>query len=74
MNKTIRELAELAAMQYPDGYPITIPYSDDFARKFAELIVNECMAIAREADEVNPFGAGFGFAIAKDIEERFKSK
>ena len=43
MNERIRELAEQASHQSPDGYPVTIPYSKDFAEKFAELIVGECM-------------------------------
>ena len=43
MNERIRELAEQASHQSPDGYPVTIPYSKDFAEKFAELIVRECM-------------------------------
>ena len=43
MNERIRELAEQASHQSPDGYPVTIPYSKDFAEKFAELIVKECI-------------------------------
>jgi hypothetical protein len=43
MNERIKELAEQASHQSPDGYPVTIPYSKDFAEKFAELIVSECM-------------------------------
>ena len=42
MNERIRELAEQASHQSHDGYPVTIPYSNDFAKKFAELIVREC--------------------------------
>lgn len=41
MNERIRELAECASHQSPDGYPVTIPYSKDFAKKFAELIMQE---------------------------------
>lgn len=37
----IFELAEQASHQSPDGYPVTIPYSKDFVKKFAELIINE---------------------------------
>ena len=43
MNKRIRELAELASHQSPDGYSVTIPYSKDFVEKFAKLIVQECV-------------------------------
>ena len=42
MNERIRELAEQASHQSPDGYPLTIPYSKDFAKKFAQLIIAEC--------------------------------
>ena len=44
MNERIKLLAEQASHQSPDGYPVTIPYSKDFAEKFAELIVRECMS------------------------------
>lgn len=43
MNERIKELAEQASHQSPDGYPVTIPYSKVFAKKFAELIVKECV-------------------------------
>ena len=45
MNEKIKEFAEQASKQSPDGYPVVIPYSDDFAEKFAELIVQECTTI-----------------------------
>jgi hypothetical protein len=41
MNERIRQLAEQASHQSPDGYAVTIPYSKDFAKKFAELIVQD---------------------------------
>ena len=43
MNERIKELAEQASHQNSHGYPVTIPYSKDFAEKFAELIVKECV-------------------------------
>jgi hypothetical protein len=43
MNPFIKELAEQASHQSPDGYPVTIPYSDAFVVKFAELIIKECV-------------------------------
>lgn len=49
MNERIRELAEQASHQSPDGYPVTIPYSKDFAEKFAQLIVAECAGIVEDA-------------------------
>ena len=51
MNERIKKLAEQASHQSPDGYPVTIPYSKDFAEKFAELIVRECAKVADIADE-----------------------
>ena len=51
MNERIRELAEQASHQSPDGYPVTIPYSKDFAEKFAELIVKECCSKLKEMGE-----------------------
>ena len=51
MNEQIQELAEQASHQSPDGYAVTIPYSKDFAKKFAELIVKECANVGeRYAD------------------------
>jgi hypothetical protein len=41
MNERIQKLAEQASHQSPDGYAVTIPYSKDFAEKFAELIVKK---------------------------------
>ena len=48
MNERIKLLAEQASHQSPDGYPVTIPYSKDFAEKFAELIVRECASICNK--------------------------
>jgi hypothetical protein len=50
MNAKIKQLAEQASHQSPDGYPVTIPYSKDFAEKFAELIVRECINKVSEWD------------------------
>ncbi len=51
MNERIRELAEQASHQSPDGYPVTIPYSNDFVMKFAELIVKECSQLLFDESE-----------------------
>ena len=48
MNDKIRQLAEQASHQSPDGYPVTIPYSKDFAEKFAELIIRECVQVCAD--------------------------
>lgn len=45
MNSRIKQLAEQASHQSPDGYPVTIPYSNDFINKFAQLIIEECASI-----------------------------
>ena len=50
MNERIKLLAEQASHQSPDGYPVTIPYSKDFAEKFAELIVRECAKVCDDLD------------------------
>jgi roadblock/LC7 domain-containing protein len=42
MNERIEELAVLASKDNSDGYPVTLEYSNQFAEKFAELIINEC--------------------------------
>jgi len=52
MNKRIKELAEQASHQSPDGYPVTIPYSNDFVKKFAYLIIKECINVISESREV----------------------
>ena len=76
MNERIRELAEQASHQSPDGYPVTIPYSKDFAEKFAELIVKEC--IERVELQANEFGdamrlerASAAWEISQDLREHF---
>jgi hypothetical protein len=76
MNERIKELAEQASHQSPDGYPVTIPYSKDFAEKFAELIVRECMRMCDVADmsllEHNCVKEASGTQSAKDfIKEHF---
>lgn len=57
MNKRIKELAEQASHQSPDGYPVTIPYSKDFAEKFAELIMKECIEVASK--QKNPHNLNY---------------
>ena len=38
MNERMKELAEQAAHQSPDGYPVVLPYNEHFVERFAELI------------------------------------
>ena len=64
MNERILELAEQASHQSPDGYPVTIPYSKDFAEKFAELIVFECVKAVMD-------GTKEGDHYAQRIEQHF---
>ena len=52
MNKRIKELAEQASHQSPDGYLVTIPYSNDFVKKFAKLIIKELINVISESREV----------------------
>ena len=62
MNERIKKLAEQASHQSPDGYPVTIPYSKDFAKKFAELIVRECAEVAADHNALD---------IYEEIREHF---
>jgi hypothetical protein len=55
MNERIKQLAEQASHQSPDGYPVTIPYSKDFAKKFAELIVGECVQEMETSKRCDPY-------------------
>lgn len=48
MPPLVKQLAERAAHQSQDGYPVIIPYNNDFAREFAKLIVEECAAVQFE--------------------------
>lgn len=74
MNERIEKLIEQASHQSPDGYPVTIPYSKDFAEKFAELIVQECLNIV---DPVEDSGDEWCITLketAQEIKEHFGVK
>jgi len=74
MNERIRELANEASHQSPDGYAVTIPYSKDFAEKFAELIVRECIKIVEYKGNKSGKDHPVGFNLldaAQDIKEHF---
>ena len=68
MNERIFELAKQASHQSPDGYPVTIPYSKDFAQKFAELIVRECASIVNSLEQYEGQG---DCSTAEYIKEHF---
>ena len=51
MNTIIQRLAEEASHQSPDGYAVTIPFNKDFAQKFAELIIEHTVNVARAGVE-----------------------
>ena len=72
MNERIKELAEQASHQSPDGYPVTIPYSNDFVKVFAELIVRECIDIVSPyAVRMENFDGGHPIA---DLKKHFGVK
>ena len=48
MNEQIKLLAEQASKDNSDGYPVTLEYTNRFAEKFAELIVQECLKKVEE--------------------------
>lgn len=60
MSNIIQNLAEQASHQSPDGYPVTIPYNKDFAQKFAELIIEHTISVARAGAE---FGSSLDDAV-----------
>jgi acyl-CoA reductase-like NAD-dependent aldehyde dehydrogenase len=41
MNERIKKLAEQASQQSPDGYPVTFEYTDQYVKKFAELLIKK---------------------------------
>ena len=74
----IKLLAEQASHQSPDGYPVTIPYSKDFAEKFAVLIIKKCRDIVSDTrDQAIEDGWNIDEAMSTamfDIEEHFGVK
>ena len=85
MNERFGKLAEQASHQSPDGYPVTIPYSKDFAEKFAELIVAECVnreallgAIARgwcsETNSHKTMDPDLAVAIFDEVERQIRQQ
>lgn len=74
MNERIRQLAEQASHQSPDGYPVTIPYSKDFAEKFAELIVRECLNIVEPVEDSGDEWCITLKETAQEIKEHFGVK
>lgn len=54
MNEVLTRLAEQASHQSPDGYPVTIPYNKDFAKKFAELVILHALQVAECGIEYRP--------------------
>lgn len=77
MNERIEELAKQASHQSPDGYPVTIPYSNDFVKVFAELIVRECAELSVNSQYTNTkseYYEGFNEALiyaGNKIKEHF---
>ena len=64
MNKRIKELAEQAGYKHPDAVGLSEDYAYFDHKKFAELIVRECVGIADEYD-------GVGSTIVSRIEKHF---
>lgn len=48
MNPIIKEFAEQASHQSPDGYPVILPYNNDFAVKFAQLLTDDFLSICSQ--------------------------
>lgn len=69
MNERIKKLYMNASSEYQGASDVFIP--PDFVEKFAKMLIEECVEIAREADSYNVFGAGIGYQIADDINKNF---
>ena len=54
MNDLIMRLAEEASKQSPDGYPVSIPYSEAFVKKFAGLLVKHTLDLVEKESEKAP--------------------
>jgi hypothetical protein len=54
MNERIRQLAIEASKDDSDGYPVTLEYTNQFAEKFAELIVEECRTVVVQVYRATP--------------------
>jgi len=76
MNKRIKELAEQASHQSPDGYLVTIPYSNDFVKKFAKLIIKELINVISESREVRQTAYYYRNRLAEHfgVEEALKQE
>lgn len=48
MHQLVKDLAERASRDDSDGYATTLEYSDRFAHRFANLLLNECIGILVE--------------------------
>lgn len=61
MNKRIQELADQAKLSIPQGMYEPDVWIQEYNRRFAELIVNECIDIAyQEGDNVAYLALHFG--------------
>lgn len=45
MNEQIKAIAEEAAKDNSDGYPVTLEYTEKFVEKFSELLINESVRL-----------------------------
>lgn len=71
MNERIKQLAEQASHQSPDGYPVTIPYSKDFAEKLVELVVRECADFVDSHEQVDKWGEAQNIVYGTDLLTHF---
>lgn len=67
MNKLIKELAEHTSHQSPDGYPVTIPYSKDFVKKFAHLLIERVLQEVRDECQYE-----YDWKLADSVTKRVK--
>jgi len=63
MNRRIRELADQAKSQVPQGILSPDLWIEQYNRRFAELIVQECVSISRTSTD--------GFSAGRQMQEHF---
>ena len=74
MNERIRQLAEQALNEYSATYHNEAKIPEAYLKKFAELIVKECMGIAHNVgniSEPDDFALDRCYEIEQRIQDRF---
>jgi hypothetical protein len=73
MNERIKQLAEKASKDNEHGYPVTLEYTNRFAQKLAELIVQECIQVCKSRVGNSDYTTGRMHCVS-DLKEHFGVK